>query len=893
MVALTEILSVQRHDGVDHGDLVRTALEECSAAVVHDRTVDDRDFPAVRGDRPVLAVDDGAGFQQDRCIAGCAESTAVCAVPTAGCDRVPDQEAAVEFCQCAVIYPDGTAAFGAPVTLAVFAEDGVIHDHVGAVDIGAVVALCQQDGTAGGGCILFKERVFNENIPIRPEEDGTTAARVVVAEHRIVDLETGCLCQVDGTAFFGGVAVFQRAVVDRDAGGIFTVDDRTVANFSTGKSQVVQGEGAIVEQAEDPVGIGCSGIVGAVICHALCGSTERNVLPFRRSDGQIVIDHDLLINDKFGNIVPKGDLCGAQFARHQQCFVQGDHAVGGIDRRPFGGDSQVVFQIGQAVQGVVMDRGSHGEIFFRRAVGTVAVILPVGEPGGIDLIGHTGQGAVCERTFSGEDLFDAVAGHEEHILPDGGGCIGSRHVAIVKLFGAGGICVPGDAVIIAVIRHGRGIVIVCPGECDQQTVNVAEVAVFIEIANHFTVVVDTFHVIGQMDFREDLTAPGSGTLIQNVDRIEPLGVLIDRVVAEGHCFCGNTGVAVNIVVKCGTICRYSLCDVAVNGVVEAHRFVVGVVELDIITVCSAHCHGVQQMDRPLIVLDRSSFACIIPRRDAVDELQSPAPIHDRSTVFCPVAVEQGVEYPDVSVVAGETAAVVSGGIVDKDTVFGARVSIIVNTATPTGGVGIHDLYGVQGQVFVRIDRTAVAGDFAALKDHVLERGRCCDVENTEIAGGQRGIQYRFPVGHRDLDCHHTVVKGAAHQAAIDGDGGGDGDLTEVVAFCVFCIQRNGLIRGAPIHIFGEGNGAAAVGIGKGDRFPQRCLEVVRIDHVFQRIHHQTGVFPEQRGGTFYIVVRAVDVFGTRRTVDVLVDDRGSAFVFRSTYIVPVAVCILI
>ena len=205
-----------------------------------------------------------------------------------------------------------------------------------------------------------------------------------------------------------------------------------------------------------------------------------------------------------------------------------------------------------------MDRGPNGEIFFCRAVIAVAVILPVGEPGGIDLIGHTGQGAVCESTFFGEDLFDAGAGHEEHIPPDGGGCIGSRHVAIVKLFGAGGICVPGDAVIIAVIRHGRGIVIVCPGECDQQTVNVAEVAVFIEIANHFILAVDTLHVIGQMDFREDPAAPGCGALIQNVDRIEPLGVLIDRVVAEGHCFCGNTGVAVNIVVKPCPIFRHSL-----------------------------------------------------------------------------------------------------------------------------------------------------------------------------------------------------------------------------------------------------------------------------------------------------------------------------------------------
>ena len=274
-------------------------------------------------------------------------------------------------------------------------------------------------------------------------------------------------------------------------------------------------------------------------------------------------------------------------------------------------------------------------------------------------------------------------------------------------------------------------------------------------------------------------------------------------------------------------------------------------------------------------------------------MQSPAPVHDRSTVFCPVAVEQGVDYPDVVVVAGETAAVVSGGIVDKDTVFGARVSIIVNTAAPTGGVGIHDLYGVQGQVFVRIDRTAIAGDFAALKDHVLERGRCRDVENTEIAGGQRGIQYRFPVGHGDLDGHHTVVKGAAHQAAVNGDSGGDGDLTEEVAFCVLCIQRDGLIRGAPIHIFGEGDCAAAARIGKGDRFPQRRLEVEGVDHVIQRIHHQTGVFLNQRGGTFYIVVRAVDVFGTRRTVDVLVDDRGRAGVFRAAHIVPVAVCILI
>ena len=300
------------------------------------------------------------------------------------------------------------------------------------------------------------------------------------------------------------------------------------------------------------------------------------------------------------------------------------------------------------------------------------------------------------------------------------------------------------------------------------------------------------------------------------------------------------------------------------------------------------------MDRPLIVLDRSSLACVVPCGNTVDELQSPAPAHDRSTVFCPVAVEQGVEYPDVVVAAAETAAVVAGGgIVDKDTVFGARVPIIVNTATLAGGVGIHDLYGVQGQGFVRIDRTAVAGDFAALKDHILERGRCCDVENTEIAGGQRGIQYRFPVGHRNLDGHHTVVKGAAHQAAVDGDGGGDGDLTEEVAFCVFCIQRDGLIRCAPIHILGEGDGAAAVGIGKGDRFPQRCLEVVRTDHVFQRIHHQTGVFPEQRGGTFYIIGSAVDVFGTRRTVDVLVDDRGSAGVFRAAHIVPVAVRILI
>ena len=120
------------------------------------------------------------------------------------------------------------------------------------------------------------------------------------------------------------------------------------------------------------------------------------------------MDRDLFRDHDVRNRICEGDFSGAEPVCNDECFIQGDHAVGGIDRRAFGGDGQVVFQIGQAVQRAGMDRGPHGDIFFCCAVIAIAVEFEISVPCGKNFIGDTVFESGVSKTARIEHQFDTV-----------------------------------------------------------------------------------------------------------------------------------------------------------------------------------------------------------------------------------------------------------------------------------------------------------------------------------------------------------------------------------------------------------------------------------------------------------------------------------------------------
>ena len=71
-------------------------------------------------------------------------------------------------------------------------------------------------------------------------------------------------------------------------------------------------------------------------------------------------------------------------------------------------------------------------------------------------------------------------------------------------------------------------------------------------------------------------------------------------------------------------------------------------------------------------------------------------------------------------------------------------------------------------------------------------------------------------------------------------------MTEVVALCICSIQRDGLIRGAPVDLIREGNGIAESRICFliGNRFPEGDQAVELIHHILRCIDNEGRNFKE-------------------------------------------------
>ena len=165
---------------------------------------------------------------------------------------------------------------------------------------------------------------------------------------------------------------------------------------------------------------------------------------------------------------------------------------------------------------------------------------------------------------------------------------------------------------------------------------------------------------------------------------------------------------------------------------------------------------------------------------------------------------------------------------------------------------VTDYCGIMHKIaVVHVERTAglpnnsaaIAADISGLQDQIVQ-GKCSGSRDLEdsLAGFAEGDLAVFRHGHgvAAVQRHSAVIGFDAvciHilQGTVDGQGAGHpcGDIE-----CGSDLDR-GSFR-APVHILGEGDGAAAEIDREGDRFPQGVFAVIGINRICGGGHDQAG-----------------------------------------------------